>query len=452
MDGNSPRDRYGRSVALGRRAVETIPEGASSNARGATAYEPSPMVFVDHADGATLTDVDGNEYIDVHAGASAVVLGHGDEHQSAVVRAQLDRGSYFGTPHEVEVDAAELLVDLVPAADMANFFSTGTEAVTNALRLARAYTGKEKILKFEGMYHGSLDDVLVNVHPGAESLGTRRSPTKIPAFPGVSTGAMEHVETLPWNDPALVEETLDREGDDVAAVVTEAVMGNGGLIWPEPGFLDSLQRLTADHDALFVLDEIVTGFRMGLGGAQGHFGLQPDLAVFGKAMANGYPCAAVTGRRDVMEFVGGSPESATFAGTFSGNPVATAAAKGALEALAAVGDSGYAAFRRTGERLTNGLREVFADAGEDAFVPDFAGFTQIHFVEGDADPESWTDWRDVEPTVDQSRYRSFATGMIDRGVFLPPAPDRLNLMHAHTDDHVDEVLDAAVGAAERLPE
>jgi glutamate-1-semialdehyde 2,1-aminomutase len=172
--------------------------------------------------------------------------------------------------------------------------------------------------------------------------------------------------------------------------------------------------------------------------------------VFGKAMANGYPCAAVTGRREVMEFVGGSPESATFAGTFSGNPVATAAAKGALESLAAVGDSGYAAFRRRGERLTNGLREVFADAGADVVVPDFAGFTQIHFVDGDVDPESWTDWRDVEPTVDHSRYRSFATAMIDRGVFLPPTPDRLNLMHAHTDDHVDEMLDATSEATEQL--
>jgi glutamate-1-semialdehyde 2,1-aminomutase len=266
----------------------------------------------------------------------------------------------------------------------------------------------------------------------------------------VSTGAIEYVETLPWNDPALVEERLDREGEDVAAIVTEAVMGNGGLIWPEEGFLDSLQRMAADHDALFVLDEVVTGFRMGLGGAQAYFDLQPDLAVFGKAMANGYPCAAVTGRREVMEFVGGSSERATFAGTFSGNPMATAATRGALEALSAVGESGYVEFQRRGERLTSGLREVLADAGEEVFIPDFAGFTQIHFVEGGADPESWADWRDVEPNVDHARYRSFARGLIDRGVFLPPTPDRLNLTHAHTDSHVDEVLDAAIEAAEHL--
>lgn len=450
MYGDASSSRYERSSALEHRAAEQIPEGASSNARGQTAHEPHPMLFVDHADGATVTDVDGNEYVDLHCGASALILGHGHDHQSAVVRDQLDRGPYFATPHETEYEAAKLLNELVPASDMANFFSTGTEAVLNALRLAMAYTGRETVLKFEGMYHGMADQTLVNVRPEVADLGTRRNPAKITAAPGIPSPVLETVETLPWNDAALLEATLDRDGHRIAAIITEAVMGNGGLIWPEEGFLDRLRELADDHGILLVLDEVVTGFRMGLEGAQGYFRLEPDLAVFGKAMANGYPCAAVTGRRDVMEFVGGSPDRASFAGTFSGNPAATAATKGTLEALGDLGAAGYDEFRRKGQRLTEGLREVLADAGENAHVPDFAGFTCLHFVDRDADPGSWSDWRDIAPHVDHERYRTFAGEMISRGVFLPPRADRINLTHAHTDDHVDEILDTAVAAAEAV--
>lgn len=452
MDEDTPSHRYRRSVALQERATEEIPEGASSNARGQSAYAPHPMVFVDRAEGAVVTDADDNEYIDLHCGTSAIVLGHGHEHQSAAVRNQLDRGPYFATPHETEYEAAKLLNALVPASDMANFFSTGTEAVLNALRLARAYTGRETVLKFEGMYHGMTDQMMVNVGPGAQDLGSRRRPAKIPAAPGVPSRALDTVETLPWNDAEILEEKLERSGQDIAAIITEAVMGNGGLIWPEEGFLERLRRLTDEHGILLVLDEVVTGFRMGLGGAQGYFDLEPDLAVFGKAMANGYPCSAVTGRREVMEFVGGSPDRATFAGTFSGNPLATAATRGTLEALRDIGEAGYDDFRRRGERLTEGLREVLADAGEDVHVPDFAGFTCLHFVDADADPDSWRDWRDIAPCLDHERYRAFAGEMIGRGIFVPPRPDRINLTHAHTDEHVEEALDAAVAATEALTE
>jgi glutamate-1-semialdehyde 2,1-aminomutase len=320
-----------------------------------------------------------------------------------------------------------------------------------ALRLARAYTGKEKVLKFEGMYHGHSDDVLVNVHPGATDLGSRRNPTKIPESAGVPSRKMDVVETVPWNDADLLAERLDRDGDEIAAVITEAVMSNSGLVWPESGYLDEVRRLTREHDVLFVLDEVVTGFRMGLTGAQGYFDLEPDLAVYGKALANGYPCAALTGRAEVMDYIRAGADGATFMGTFSGNPVAVAAVKATLDELREIGPAGYEELSDRGDRLVTGFREILTDAGHDVFVPDHAGFTYLHFTDGETDPESWTDWRDVDAHTRPELYPEFAAEMMAQGIFMPPKVGRINLMHAHTDEHVDAALEAATIAAERIP-
>lgn len=452
MYGDLPTSRFRRSQALQEKAVATIPDGTSSNYRGATAYAPYPLIFMDHGEGAMLVDVDGNEYIDLHGGVSALILGHRIEDQLAEVRAQLDRGSYFATAYDLEAETGELLNDLVPASDMVNFNNTGTEAVMAAVQLARAYTGKDTILKFEGMYHGFSDNMLVNVHPQPEDLGGRRNATKIPFAPGIPARSMDTVTTVPWNDAGLLAEKLERQGDEIAAIITEAVMGNSGLIWPADGYLTELQRLADVHDVLFILDEVITGFRMGLHGAQGYFDLEPDLAIFGKALANGYPCAAIAGKRDVMEFISYETGKANVMGTFSGNPLAVAGVKGNLEVLHALGEAGYEEFYATGERLTHGLREVFSDADEDVYIPPFAGFTYIHFLDGDTDPTGWTEWRDMATHVDAERYESFASEMVARGIFMPPKPGRINLMHAHTDAHVDAVLEAAKEAVTQLDE
>lgn len=443
MYGDLPATRFQRSRELQADALGQIPDATSSNYRGATAYDPYPIIYMDRGRGSTLVDVDGNEYIDLHGGVSAMILGYHHDAQLEEVREQLERGSYFATAYELEPAAAKLVNELVPCADMTNFLSTGTEAVMAALQLARAYTGKETVLKFEGMYHGFSDNMLVNVHPTPKDLGTRRNATKIPFGPGLPRRSLETVTTVPWNDPDLLAERLEREGDEIAAVITEAVMGNSGLIWPTEAYLQEIRRLTRDHDVLFILDEVITGFRMGLHGAQGYFGIEPDLAIFGKALANGYPCSAIAGRREIMEFISYGQGDANIMGTFSGNPMAVAGVKGNLEALMELGEAGYRELYAKGERLSAGLREIFEDADEDVYIPPFAGFTYIHFLKGEATPDEWTEWRDIAPHRDAERYTAFASEMTARGVFMPPKLGRINLMHAHSDEDIDTVLETA---------
>ena len=436
-------ESFSRSLTLQRNAAEEIPEATSSNYRGKSSYAPYPMIYMDEGNGAELTDVDGNRYIDFHCGVSSIINGHVPEAQEAAVKRQVERGPYFATTYEIEHETAKLMNELVPSSDLTKFISTGTEAVMSALRLARAYTGKEKILKFEGMYHGHTDYALLNVHPNVENLGTKRNPTKIPETTGVPGQTLETVESIPWNDPVLLEEKLEREGDEIAAVITEGVMSNSGLLWPQHGYLEDLRRLTREHGVLLILDEVVTGFRMGLHGAQGYFDVDPDLSIFGKAMANGDPCAALTGREDVMRFLEAGTDKATFMGTFSGNPLVVAAANANLESLKDVGQSGYADLYEKGERLTAGFREILTDAGHDVFIPEFAGFFCLHFTDGESDPSQWHDWRDISPHIDVESYQRFGSRMIGEGIFLPPKTGRINLMHVHTDEHVDRALEAA---------
>ncbi len=448
--GSKELGKFSRSIELQQLASEELPESTSSNYRGSGSYAPYPMVYMENGSGAELTDVDGNSYIDFHAGVSAIINGHSPPEQIQAVKQQIDNGPYFATSYEKEQEAARLLNDMIPSSDLTKFISTGTEAIMSAIRLARAYTGKEKVLKFEGMYHGHTDYALVNVHPGVADLGTRRNPTKIPETTGIPQETMDTVESIPWNDIELLEEKLEREGDEIAAVMTEAVMSNSGLLWPEDGYLDELRRLTREHDVLFILDEVVTGFRMGLQGAQGYFDIEPDLTGFGKAMANGYPCAALCGREEVMRFLESGNDKSTFMGTFSGNPLVVAAAHSNLKLLQDVGEQGYQELYDRGERLTTGLREILSDAGHDVFIPEFAGFFAIHFLDGGNDPSTWSEYRDIGPNTDPEAYSRFAAAMMGEGIFLPPKTGRINLMHAHTDEHIDAALEAAKVACDNV--
>jgi glutamate-1-semialdehyde 2,1-aminomutase len=447
-----PPSAYEQSRRLQQLALQELPEGTSTNARGDSAYGSYPMVFIDHGDGATITDVDGNEYIDYICGYSAIIAGHQVDRQTERVQQQLDNGTLFGTASELEYETAELVNDLVPGSDLTKFACSGTEGIMSAMRLARAYTGKEKILKFEGMYHGHNDYVMVNHQADTDALGTRRNPTKIPLAPGVPEKTMQTVEAIPWNDADLLAEFLERNGDEIAAVATEAVMSNGGLLRPTSGFLDEVRRLTDKHDCLFILDEVVTGFRMGLHGAQGHFDIEPDLAVLGKSLANGYPTAALTGREEIMRFLMEESGKAPFYGTYTGNPISLAGTKANLEHLRDIGTSGYREMHDRGQRVVEGLREIARDAGHDVFIPDFAGYFFMHFTDGESDPENWTDWRDVDTHVQADKYKQFARAMIGQGVFFLPKFGRINMTHAHTDEHVDETLEAAKEAITAVPE
>jgi glutamate-1-semialdehyde 2,1-aminomutase len=447
----SVSSRYETSIDLQERAVEEIPEASSSNVRGKSSYAPYPMIYMKEGDGALLRDVDGNEYIDYLCGVSSIITGHTPERQREAVKDQLDRGSYFATTYELEYETAKLVNEMVPSSDRVKFISTGTEAAMSAMRLARAYTGKEKILKFEGMYHGHTDYALQNVHPKTADLGTRHSAETIPAATGIPDGTRESVVTLPWNDVELLEQKLQREGDEIAAVITEAFLSNSGLLFPQDGYIKELRRLTEEHDVLLILDEVITGFRVALDGAEGHFDIEPDLSIWGKAMANGYPCGAVTGKAEIMDFIGGDSDSGDFMGTFSGNPVVVAAAKANLEMLQEIGESGYREFHDRGQRLVDGLVEVARDEGHDVWAADFVGFTHLYFHDGQTDPNSWTDWRDVERHEHFERWCQFAKAMIDEGIYMVPRNHgRLNMTHSHTDEHIDEAIEAAKEAVKHV--
>lgn len=443
-------DNLSASMALQAKALEEIPEASSSNVRGRCSYDPYPMIYMERGDGATLTDVDGNEYVDFHCGISAIIAGHNPPRQQEAVEAQLDRGPYFATTYKLEYETAELLNDLLPGSDKTKFISTGTEAIMSALKLARAYTGKEKVLKFEGMYHGHTDYMEVNIGTHPSDLGTRRNPSKVAGANGVPADTLETTLCIPWNDLDLLAETLERHGNEIAAVITEGLLSNNGSLWPDDGYLDGVRRLTAEHDVLFILDEVVTGFRMGLDGAQGYFDVEPDLAIYGKALANGYPCAAVTGRDEVMEFISGSSETAGFMGTFSGNPLVVSAVNANLELLRDLGEDAYDELERKGDRLQAGLQEIGSDAGHAVHVPDFAGFSWMHFVDPGGDPSTWSEYRDVASETQPEKFETFAAGMIDEGIFLPPRHGRINLMHAHTDEHIDQFLEAAKSAIKHV--
>lgn len=447
---NRPISDYSKARQLEKAALNELPEATSTNARGATQYSPHPMIFLEEAKGPTARDVDGNEYIDYNCGFSSIILGHADERQNEAVRDQLERGTLFGTGSRIEYETAKLFNEIVPCADRTKFTNSGTEAIMSSIRLARAYTGKEKILKFEGMYHGHNDYVMINNQSGTADVGSRRNPNKIPTAPGVPKKTMETVEVLPWNDIELVEEKLSRNGDDIAAVITEAVMSNSGLLRPNQGFLDGLRRLTREHDILLILDEVVTGFRMGLQGAQGHYDIDPDLAVFGKALANGYPTGALTGRETVMGEIKRRPDKATFLGTYTGNPLTMVGTKANLEILTDIGQDGYDEFLDRGQRLVQGLREIITDAGHEVFIPDFAGYFFIHFLRDGSDPENWSGWRDIDQHVDMERCTAFAKSMIGEGILFVPTFGRVTMTHSHKDEHIDETLEAAKNAVRSL--
>jgi len=444
--GEQPESSFSKSKAIQEKAVQELPEGTSTNARGETAYAPYPIIYLDEGQGAEVVDVDGNEYIDYLCGFSSIIRGHTPEDEIQAATKQVNKGALFGTANELEYETAQLVNDLVPASDLTKFTCSGTEGTMNAVRLARAYTGKDKILKFEGFYHGHHDYVMMNHHPSTGDLGTRHNPHKIPSATGIPRKTLETVEAIPWNDADLLAQKLEREGDEIAAVITEGVMSNGGLIRPKDDFLQDIRDLTRQHDCLMILDEVVTGFRMDLHGAQGHFDVDPDLAVFGKALANGYPTAALTGREDVMRTLNEDPGGAPFYGTYTGNPIALAGAKANLEALNEIGNSGYDEFLDRGQRLVEGLREIATDAGHDVFIPDFAGYFFMHFTDGETDPETWTGWRDVDQHVEQTKIKQFARAMIGEGVYILPKFGRINMTHAHTDDHIDQTLEAAKDA------
>jgi glutamate-1-semialdehyde 2,1-aminomutase len=431
------------SASWTERAMAVLPDGVSSPVRGGGVFEPYPF-YVDRGEGPYLVDVDGNRYVDTLMGFGPVILGHAHPSVTRAVADQAGRGLIYGTCLPLEVEVAERFTSMVPAADLVRFVPSGTEATMHAIRVARGYTGKPGILKFEGHYHGNHDQVLVSVSPPLGVAGTAQDPVKVPVGSGIPPEHYAHTLVTVWNDLEAVERVVRRSRDRLAAVITEPVMANKGFIPSDDGYLQGLQAICRENDVLFILDEVITGFRLAQGGAQEAFGLEPDLSTFAKALANGAPIAAFTGRRDVMSVLEGG--RVRHAGTYNASPIALAAAKATLDELARDGGAVYGHLDRVGSRLRAGLQRVFDEAGVPAVVQGRGSMMQVFFI----DRPSVRTYREALG-ADDARFSRFAHSMLNRGVFAHPDQfEHWFLSASHADAEIDSILEAAADSAGAL--
>jgi glutamate-1-semialdehyde 2,1-aminomutase len=415
-------------------ASALMPGGVSSPVRAFRAVGGSP-VFVERGEGAYLVDVDGNRYVDYVLSWGPLILGHAHPRIVAALEEAVRRGTSYGAPSPLEVELARLVREAMPSVELVRFVNSGTEATMSALRLARAFTERSKIVKFTGCYHGHADLLLVQAGSGVATLG-------LPDSPGVTRGAVADTLTAPYNDLPAVERLFAEHGGEIAAVIVEPVAGNMGLVVPAEGFLEGLRALTEADGALLVFDEVMTGFRVHSGGAQALYGITPDLTTLGKVIGGGLPVGAYGGRREVMELI--APAGPVYqAGTLSGNPLAMTAGIETLRALAEPGT--WDGVVRAGERLFAGLGDAAAEAGV-AGQPTHAG-TMFGFFFTESPIQSWDDAK----AVDTTRFAAFHRGMLERGVYLAPSQfEAWFLSTAHGDDEIDATIAAATEAFQAL--
>lgn len=419
-----------RSRELFERAQARIPGGVNSPVRAFKAVGGGP-VFVERAEGARLQDVDGNAYVDYVMSWGPLILGHAPSAVVEAVQAAAARGTSYGAPTEGEIELAELIGQAMPSIELVRLVNSGTEAAMTAIRLARAFTGREKIVKFEGCYHGHADGLLAKAGSGPLTLGA-------PDSPGVPAGAAVNTVTAPFNDLDAVERVFVANPGEIAALIVEPIPGNMGVVLPEPGFLRGLRDLTSRHGALLTFDEVITGFRVGWGGAQGLSGVTPDLTCLGKVIGGGLPVGAYGGRRDIMAQM--APSGPVYqAGTLSGNPLAVAAGLATLRALQAPG--AYDRLESLAARLTDGLTRAAEQAGVPVQTNRAGSMLTSFFTD--------TPVRDYATArrADTRRYAAYHRAMLERGVYLAPSQfEAAFLSLAHTEADVDATVRAAAEA------
>ena len=420
-----------KSEELFERAKRHIPGGVNSPVRAFKAVGGTPR-FMARSDGAYIWDADGNRYIDYVLSWGPMIMGHNHpEVREAVIKAA-EHGLSFGCPTEIECEMAELICGYVPSIDMLRMCSSGTEATMSAIRLARGATGRDKIIKFEGCYHGHSDSLLIKAGSGALTFG-------VPSSPGVPDVLAQHTVTLPFNDAEALRRAFDEIGDEIACVITEPVTGNMNCVLPEPGFLETMRELCTRHNSVLIFDEVMTGFRFGVQCAQGWLGITPDITCFGKVIGGGMPVGAFGGRRDIMEHI--SPLGPVYqAGTLSGNPVAMAAG---LACMTIIGRDGFydEPFRQT-RALVEGMQKA-ADAAGVPFTTNHAGTMFGGFF---TEETKVTNYQQVI-ACDNAAFSQFFHAMLDAGVYLAPASFEAGFMSAcHTDADIEATVAAAASA------
>lgn len=416
------------SNAMQQRAFKVMPLGVNSNFRywgeGITPY-------MDRAKGSYIWDVDGNRYIDYRMAFGPIILGHADETVNKKVKEEIDRGVLAAMTYQLEIEVMEKIVEMCPAVEMARLASSGTEATMHAVRVARAYTGREILLKFEGNYHGFQDYTLWSTYSPADVYGNRRSPIPIPSSSGIPKILNELIITLPFNDFEVLEKTLKSYGYQIAAIITEPCQGNCAGIEPLPGFLEFIREKCDGYGIVFILDEVKTGFRIANGGAQEYYNLKPDLATYAKAMGNGYPIAAFGGKREIMSIIG---HGVAQGGTFTNNKPGIAAAWATLDLLQ--NRPILRTIEQRGRRLMDGLKGIFDEAG----IPNcFNGFpAMFSFAIGKEKLNNQREWNDTE----KEYYLRLIEAAIERGVMPDHDPQEpWFLCFAHGDGEIDQTLE-----------
>ena len=423
-----------KSLDLFQKAQGVIPGGVNSPVRACKSVGADP-VFIERADGSMVYDADGNRYIDYVGSWGPMILGHRHPQVIESIQSVLSRGTSFGAPTDLEIELAELVIDAVPTVELVRMVNSGTEATMSAIRLARGATGRDTIIKFDGCYHGHADSLLVEAGSGVATLS-------IPGSPGIPNSFVSHTLSLPFNDIDGFKSVMERDGEKIACVIVEPVAGNMGLVAPAEGFLEALREQTTRYGALLVFDEVITGFRVALGGAQSRYGISPDLTTLGKIIGGGLPVGAYGGRRDIMENI--APQGSVYqAGTLSGNPVAMAAGIATLKELKKPGF--YEALEEKGARLADGLKGAAQKAGIPVFMDRVGSIMGLFFT--DIDVKNIDDAK----TSNLDRFTAYWQKMHQQGIYLAPSQfEAMFVSSAHSNDAIDETVAAAEAVFQEL--